>query len=292
MQNSSPDQSIGIKLVDFLGSAIHRLKTVGIESADVDARILTAYGLKLNRAQLLGQSERLLTAEDANLLEALIEQRVHHKSVARIMGEREFWGLNFGLNEATLEPRPDSETLIEATLKLTPDRQKPFRILDLGTGSGCLLLSLLHEFPNATGLGIDIALRAIEQAQGNAEKLGLKTRALFKKNDWLEDIEGRFDIIISNPPYISQKDIFGLMQEVRGFDPLLALDGGEDGYDPYRLLIPQLPKFLNPDGLAVFEVGQGQSRTIVGLLSQAGFKKVDTHQDLGGIPRCVTASIA
>jgi release factor glutamine methyltransferase len=274
-------------LSDYLRDIEKRLSAAGIDNPKLDAQLLVGHVLTLDRTQMFAQAQRMLSADEIKHIDALIERRLKHEPVARIIGEREFWGLPFGLNEATLEPRPDSETLTEAALK---HAKNAARILDLGTGTGCLLLSLLHELPNATGLGIDIAPRAVEQAQKNAERLELDDRAIFKTSNWLEGITGRFDLIISNPPYIPANDIPNLMPDVREFDPRAALDGGKDGLDVYRLLIPQLSNFLNPEGLVIFEVGQGQVQRVSEMFKSAGFQNVSIRNDLGGTARCVAAS--
>ena len=325
-------------LSEILRDAAARLAAADVDNPALDARLLIAHALNCDRAQLLTQDERLLTAEESATIQKLIERRANREPVARILGLREFWGLPFGLNEATLDPRPDSETLVEAALKnhpplaggsklplqfrggVTRDVEKEetpspakttdlpsgkskfllplpqgeralssFRLLDLGTGTGCLLLALLHEWPHATGLGVDIAPRAVEQAQANAKRLGLEDRAAFRANDWLDGTIETFDVIICNPPYIASAEIPALMPEVRDHDPRAALDGGEEGLAIYRLLIPQLPRFLNPQGFAVFEIGQGQAEAVCALFRQAGFRDVSTRRDLGGIERCVAA---
>ncbi len=300
-------------LRETIAAAQTRLAEAGVDNPALDARLLAAHALGLDRAALLTQENRALTEKESAVLEANIARREKREPVGRILGLREFWGLPFSLNEATLEPRPDSETLIEAALALfscchtresgypvsietnrTPacagvtEGTFPARILDLGTGTGCLLLALLHEWPTATGLGIDLAPRAVEQAQENAARLGLETRAHFQTGNWLEGINEKFDLIISNPPYIPAQDIKNLSPEVRDFDPRLALDGGTDGLDPYRRLIPQFPSFLMPQGAALFEVGIGQAEPVAALLRQAGFKDVSVRRDLGGIERCVS----
>jgi release factor glutamine methyltransferase len=290
------------------------LAQAGVDNPALDARLLVAHALGCERVDLVLQSERVLTEDDVTRVEALIARRVKREPVARILGMREFWGLPFGLNEATLEPRPDSETLVETMLALwsgargqqskvpLPLREggrdsaqsklcaQRLRILDLGTGTGCLLLALLHEWPEATGLGVDVAIRAVEQAMENAERLGLAGRAEFRVGDWLEGIDETFDIVVSNPPYIVSGDIPALMPDVREHDPLAALDGGTDGLDVYRHLIPRLPKFLNPNGFAVFEVGQGQAGAVRALFREAGFADITVHKDLGGIERCVAGT--
>jgi release factor glutamine methyltransferase len=271
-------------LAEFLAASTDKLKQADVDNPQLDARVLMSYALKCDGAQILSQSLRVLIPEEINVISWFIERRAAGEPVARIMGKREFWGLDFGLNEATLDPRPDSETLVEAVLELC---QKRKRILDLGTGTGCLLLALLHEMPNAVGVGIDIAPRAVEQAAKNAVALGLGGRAEFRAGDWLTGITEKFDIIISNPPYISTSEIPTLMREVREFDPLCALDGGEDGLACYRLLILQLADYLNPEGLVAFEVGYGQAQHVTDLFRQNGFTSIATHKDLGGIERCV-----
>lgn len=273
-------------LAAVIATAIDRLRQAEIDNPQLDARLLVGHALGLDRTQLLSQSERVLTHEEIAAIDVFLARRSTHESVARIIGKREFWGLDFGMNEATLEPRPDSETLVEAVVGLC---QKKERILDLGTGTGCLLLSLLHDIPDATGLGIDINPRAVEQAAKNAVALNLHTRAEFRIGNWLNNVVGTFDIIVSNPPYIRADEIPSLMREVRGFDPMLALDGGEDGLTPYRLLIPQLKNFLSPQGLIALEFGQGQAPQVAAFLEENGFTKSVTHNDLGGITRCVTA---
>lgn len=277
-------------LSDYQRHIIQKLRAAGIDNPTLDATLLIGHTLNLSRTDLLNHANRLLSAEETIKLDALIARRCRHESVSRILGSRPFWTLQFDLNEATLEPRPDSETLIAATLAVLSDKNAPLSILDLGTGTGCLLLSLLSELPNARGLGIDKAARAVEQATANAALNNLADRASFQTGDWLQGLTERFDIIISNPPYIVRDDIPTLMPEVRDYDPALALDGGPDGLDIYRHLIPQLRNYLNSNGLVVFEVGTGQADDVCALLTQQGFA-TQTHQDLGSIARCITGRL-
>lgn len=294
-----------VLLGSTLRQTIDQLRMQDLTNPELDARLLIGHVLGLDRLQLMLQGERELTPTEIAQITSLINRRAAYEPVARIIGCREFWGLPFGLNEATLEPRPDSETLIEAVLgdlgfgiQDLGDRQKSPnpesripnpRILDLGTGTGCLLLALLHELPDATGVGIDLAPRAVEQAQANAVQLGLESRAKFQLGNWLDGITERFDIIVSNPPYIAQGEIATLMPEVRDHDPLAALDGGTDGLEPYRLIIPHLQHVLSPNGLVAFEVGHTQAAAVTAMLRDAGLTNVTTHQDLGGVARCVLA---
>jgi release factor glutamine methyltransferase len=260
-----------------------KLEQAGIETPAVDARSLIAFALSCDRLQLLTDKDRLLREEEIASIDAIILRRAAREPVARIKGSREFWGLDFTLNEATLDPRPDSETLIETALSL---KEQPTHILDLGTGSGCLLLSLLHEFQTASGLGIDQSSRAIDQAQKNATLLNLSSRATFIQSDWFEKVTGKFDLIISNPPYISSADIETLEPEVKQHDPLAALDGGPQGLDPYKIIIPHARDYLTQMGSLLFEVGINQSADIAALLKEYNFS-VSIHKDLNGIERCV-----
>ncbi len=275
-----------LSLLETIASAQKRLAQASVDNPALDARLLISHALGLDRASLLTQEQRALTQNEETTIEALISRRAGREPVGRILGQREFWGLPFGLNESTLEPRPDSETLVEAALEVLP-QNKPLRLLDLGTGTGCLLLSLLHELPHATGLGIDIAPRAVKQAKTNAAQLGLEDRATFRVGDWLEGVQEKFDLIISNPPYIPTSDINKLDPEVQLFDPKKALDGGEDGLDSYRTLIPLIPSFLRPSGVALFEAGISQAPIVGNLLKKNEFKNVKIIRDLGNIERCV-----
>ncbi|MDE2029159.1 MAG: peptide chain release factor N(5)-glutamine methyltransferase [Alphaproteobacteria bacterium] len=279
-------------LSDVLATATQRLQAAGIDNPSFDARLLIGTALNLDRAQMLARARDGVSAEQHAHIKKLIARREVREPVARILGMREFWGLPFALNEATLEPRPDSETLIETTLKPLADRKtERLRLLDLGTGTGCLLLSLLHELPNASGLGIDLAPRAVEQAVQNAATLGLEKRASFRTGNWLDGIDETFDIIVSNPPYIRTDEIPALMPEVRDHDPRAAHDGGADGLAPYRHLIPQLKNFLNPNGFAIFEVGHDQAQQVAALFAQNSFQNIEIHEDLSGNDRCISAFV-
>lgn len=266
--------------------AIHYLQQAGIENPELEVRWLLCDILHIDRTALFLESSQILSATHIEAITHIMMQRAHRVPVARILGEREFWGLSFGLNEATLEPRPDSETLIETTLHLIQDKDASLRLLDLGTGSGCLLLALLHNLPHATGLGIDIADRALDQARTNAAQLHLAERATFKINHWVENLTEKFDIILSNPPYIPSKDIPFLMPEVRDHDPLIALDGGHDGLVIYRELIPCLPALLKPHGKTVLEVGHDQAEHVASLMAKL-YQSVTITKDLNGLDRCV-----
>ena len=283
-------------LAAFIKDAIDRLARTSVDNPALDARLLIGHVLGLDRAALLAQSARALTNDEEKACHALLDQRAAGKPVSRIVGKREFWRLPFGLNKATLDPRPDSETMIEVLVSLWKTgwgkKEKNERILDLGTGTGCLLLSLLHERPNATGLGVDVTDDAVTQAKKNADALDFEKRATFVQSDWFQNVTGTFDIIVSNPPYIETNTLQTLQREVRLFDPTKALDGGDDGLTPYRLLIPQLARFLNLGGLAAFEIGQSQADAVAAMLQNNNFTTITKHKDLSGIVRVVMGRIS
>lgn len=217
-----------------------------------------------------------------------LKRRLEEEPLSRIRGVREFWSLPFHLNEHTLDPRPDTEVLVEGVLKRVGDlKTDPWSILDLGTGSGCILISLLHELPNATGLGVDINEEALSIARYNATLNGVNSRARFLQGNWGENLTGPFDIIVSNPPYIPLVDKDTLAKGVRSFDPHQALFGGEDGLACYRILAQTIKPLLSPHGFALFEIGVGQREDVETLFQQAGFKTLCTIPDLAGIERVI-----
>jgi release factor glutamine methyltransferase len=228
-------------------------------------------------------------------LRALTARRVRREPMAYVVGEREFWGLPFKVSPAVLVPRPDSETLIEAALALMPGRTEPWRILDLGVGSGCLLLTLLREFPNARGVGMDASAAALTMAATNAEALGVGARASLVSGDWrqpgwAERLGGPFDLLVANPPYIETAAIDGLMPDVARFEPRLALDGGGDGLAAYRAIAEGAAGLVVPGGRVLIEAGEGQAPEISTLLASAGFSVGNSWKDLGGIDRVVAAT--
>jgi release factor glutamine methyltransferase len=249
----------------------------------LEARVLLAHALGLTRNDLIRDSGRLI---DPGRYEALLMRRLAREPIALIIGHREFWSLDFRVSPATLIPRPDSETVIEAALAQFAGRPPPRRILDLGTGTGCLLLSLLTEFPLAFGVGIDLVPDATALAKANATRLGLADRAAFATADWTNSLAGRFDLIVSNPPYIRDADIKTLMPEVGRHEPIRALDGGPDGYNAYRAIIPNLRQHLAPQGCAALELGRGQA-TYVAELARAAGSTASIRVDLAEIPRAI-----
>ncbi len=263
------------------------LAQAGFETAALDARLLLLTALGIAASDLITQPDVPLTPQEAETLAAFARRRLAHEPVARIVGEREFWGLPFRLSPETLVPRPDTETVVETTLSLLPDRRAPLRIVDFGTGSGCILVALLHELPHATGLGIDLSLGALRTARLNARLNGVGDRSLFAVSRWAEALTGTFDLIVSNPPYIASSVIPVLDPEVREHDPRLALDGGPDGLDPYRILLGEAGRLLRPGGLIVVEIGYDQAESLVKLATLHPLEVLRVAHDLSHHPRCI-----
>lgn len=269
-----------------------QLRSAQLDEAEFDARILLGAILGLDLTGLIAQAARRLTETEASQLAGYAQRRIAGEPVARILGTREFWGLPFRLSEATLVPRPDTETVVERALELFREqpRSRQPRIADIGTGSGAILLALLHEIPEAFGVGTDVSLTALNTARDNAAALGLAGRSAFLACSYAAALHGPFDLIVSNPPYIPSGEIPKLSREVREHDPHLALDGGNDGYDAYRALIPQAAEHLAPGGALIVEAGQGQARDIETLMAAAALSlDRPPKADLGGILRAVSA---
>jgi release factor glutamine methyltransferase len=267
---------------DFLQTAALRLQQAGVEDSMREAQLLVGAALGLDGAQLLSGTKDLSLDEEKKI-EDWLRRREKREPLARLQGARGFWNAEFILNEATLEPRPDSETLIETALDLC--KMPPARILDIGTGTGCLLLSLLQEFPESRGVGTDKSEKALEAARANAKTLKLENRAQFICTNWAEGASGAFDLVVSNPPYIASQDIPGLQPEVRDYDPRLSLDGGGDGLFAYRTLAASLRALMNQKALALFEIGEGQEEDVIRIFEGAGWKVAASRRDLADIPR-------
>jgi release factor glutamine methyltransferase len=268
-----------------------RFRAGAIDAPEIDARILVGAALGLDLTGVITAASRLLTSDEAARLDELAGRRLAGEPVARILGEKEFWGLPLHLSAATLVPRPDTETLVELALDIlraAPDPDRRLRIADIGTGSGAILLALLSELPLALGIGTDLSVAALRTARFNAVRLGLAERAHFVACDFMAALSGPFDLVLSNPPYIRTQDIAGLAREVREHDPHQALDGGADGLDAYRALIPQAARLLAPGGSLIVEVGDGQSGDVQGLMTAAGLTwSGPAKADLAGIRRAV-----
>ncbi len=278
----------------MLRDAAVALAAAGIDNVRFEARLLLAHAAGLSAEQLIARGAEPAPAAVAERLRALTARRVLREPMAYILGEREFWGLPFKVSPAVLVPRPDSETLIEAALALMPDRQRPWRILDLGVGSGCLLLTLLREYPAASGVGLELSEEALAVAQANAEALGVDMRARlvlgdWQQPDWQQRLGGPFDLLVSNPPYIEAGAIERLMPEVARFEPRLALDGGPDGLAAYRNIATAAPALMAPDGRVLVESGEGQVTEISRIFASAGLAMEAPWRDLAGIDRVVSA---
>jgi release factor glutamine methyltransferase len=254
----------------------------GLDSSDLDARLLVGHALGLDHTALASKGERQLSADEVSAVSDLATRRLAHEPVARIVGHKEFWGLEFKVTPATLVPRPETETLVEAALAAIPDRSLALRIADFGTGTGALLLALLSEFPNAVGIGTDISISALAVARDNAVRLGVGSRAHFIACDYGSALRGPFDLIISNPPYIPSVDIAGLASEVRNYDPRRALDGGARGLDGYRAVVAHAGRLLAPEGIVVVELGPGQASSVAALMGKGGIVADAPKPDLSG----------
>lgn len=279
---------MSVTLAEALRAAAARLTAAGLPAARLDSRVLAGEAFGLSRESLLARDDQRLRPEDLARLDDLVARRIAGEPTARLLGRQEFWSLEFALGPDTLIPRADSETVVEAALAGVTDRAAPLRLIDFGTGSGCLLLALLSELPKATGLGIDASAETLAVAARNAERLGLAARAAFQLGDWGQGLSGPFDLIVSNPPYIRDGEIAGLAPEVARFEPRRALAGGADGLDCYRALAPDIARLLAPGGLAVLEVGQGQADAVEAILAATGLKPASRRADLAGIDRAIS----
>lgn len=273
-------------LDSLVAEAAGVLAAAGFEEPRRQARRLVASALAISRTELFSCSDRPVDASQAGRLRAMLGRMVEHEPLSRILGQREFWGLDFALSSATLDPRPETETVVEAVLRRKPNRSAPLRILDLGTGTGCLLLALLGEYREATGCGIDLSEGAVRTAVRNAARLGLAARARFLVGNWAAAVSGRFDAVVANPPYIATEDLRFLPQEVARYDPRQALDGGEDGLMPYRAIAAALPRLLAPEGIFACEIGVDQADPVGAILTANGLSCDGIEKDLGGIARC------
>lgn len=273
-------------LAGAIRTVAQQLAAAGIDEARGEARLLAGAATGLDNAAIIAHPERKLSSTESERLAAFAQRRGRREPISRILGWREFWSLRFALGPGTLDPRPDSETLIAAALE-SAERTRPLSVLDLGTGSGCLLLALLSELPEANGLGVDLNPEALAVAVANAKSLGLASRSRFVLGDWGEGLKGRFDLIACNPPYIPAGEIAQLAPEVAKFDPPLALAGGADGLDAYRRLSGDLPRLLAGAGRAFVEIGAGQEASAGAILARGGLSLLGQRADLSGTPRCL-----
>jgi release factor glutamine methyltransferase len=265
-----------------------RLRAVGADSPELDARVLLRQVTGHEDAWLIANPDAEIDRTALQGYAELLERRERREPVSQIVGEREFWSRTFRVTADVLTPRPDTETLIETVLSRIEDRDAPLRILDLGTGSGCIALTLLAECPNATALGVDASPAALEVAAFNADALGVSERVEWRETDWCEGIEGPFDVIVSNPPYIAGYELQHLDPEVREFEPNMALDGGADGMAAYRRIIPSLKRLGTEDSVIAFELGLGQARGVAALGRVAGLRIAEIDQDIARRARVIS----
>lgn len=264
-----------------------RLAEAGVDTPDLDARVLMTEALRLDPTEIVTEGRAPVEAADVARIEALLTRRLAGEPVARILGRREFWSLSFDLSPETLVPRPDTETLVLAALELLAGTPTP-RLLDLGTGTGAILAALLSERPDARGIAVDVSPAAARTARDNLARLGLSDRSAVLVGDWAEALNARFDLVVSNPPYIPASHIATLDLDVRAHDPHAALDGGTDGLDAYRRIVAALPRLLKPRGCAVLELGIGQEADVAALARGAGLEVTGpARRDLGGISRAL-----
>ena len=266
-----------------------RLAKAGIEDARAEAWLLVAAATGRERAALVAGADDALDSEAQALLDEMLTRRLRHEPMAYILREKEFWSLLLAVAPGVLIPRPETESVVEAALDAVPDRQAGLRVLDLGTGSGCLLLALLSELPNATGIGVDASGEALAMAESNARRLGLARRATFLQGAWGRGLDGAFDLIVGNPPYVREADWGSLQPEIRDFEPAAALLAGPDGLDAYRALAPDVLRLLATHGGLVLEIGFGQGDAVTAILAAHGLDVVGRRRDLAGIERALVA---
>lgn len=274
---------------DLLSQAAQQLLQAGIESPKLDARVLLAYALGI-ASQDVATGQRSISDSDRSVFQGLLERRLAREPLAYITGVKEFWSLEFDVGPGVLIPRPETELMLEETERLYRKHDAPLEALDLGTGSGAILISFLKCYPRATGMGIDASDVALGWAMRNAEKHDVDERSRFRKGNWAQGIDESFDLIFANPPYIDAADMASLSPDVGRHEPHDALKGGPDGLDAYRTLAPQIAGRLKPGGHALVEMGKGQTEAVKAVLEAAGLKVERILDDLAGIPRCAVAA--
>jgi release factor glutamine methyltransferase len=278
---------MSLTLVQAWTRAKARLEAAGIEGPVIDARLLVEAASGAARADIIGDPHRMLSPDQAQTLEDYLQRRERREPVSHILGRKGFWKIMLSVNGQVLTPRPDTETVVERALSAFPDGSA-FSMLDLGVGSGAILLAILAERPAAKGLGVDVSEEALAVARENAANLGLASRVVLLRGDWTRGLgDAGFDLVVSNPPYIPSGDIEGLEPEVSRHEPRLALDGGTDGLDAYRLLAPEILRVLKPGGRFFVEIGYDQSQAVGALFKDAGAAQVATAQDLAQRDRVV-----
>jgi release factor glutamine methyltransferase len=285
-------QAVGARLGTVetaINQAASILSAAGFDEPRRRARRLIGAALGRTAAEIFAHPEYRIGPSEQGRIVRFLDRVVAREPLSRVLGTREFWGLELALSADAFDPRPETETVVETVLARLPDRRLPYRFLDLGTGSGCLLLALLSEYPAATGIGVDRAPGAAATARENAGRLGLAARAAFIAGDWADAVAGSFDAVVSNPPYIATGTIPALPPEVREYDPHRALDGGIDGLAAYRAIAGQLPRLLSPGGLFAAEIGAGQGPAVSAILGSQGLVVDALVADLAGTARCILA---
>jgi release factor glutamine methyltransferase len=276
-----------VKAAEALREGVARLRAAGVPDAPRDARLLLAWAMSIPAERLTLRLEDGLEPAVLERFTSLISQREQRRPVSQIIGQRLFWGRPFVVTREVLDPRPETEVLIAASL------EGPFhRLADLGTGSGAILLTLLCERPAASGIGVDLSDEALDVARENAHLHGLDDRVAFVRSDWLASLSGRFDLIVSNPPYVSQAEFASLSPEVRHWEPTMALTPGGDGLDAYRIIVAGIARHLSPGGRLIFEIGPSQADAVLGMLSNAGFSGLEVRKDLDGRDRMLLARMS
>ncbi len=278
-------------LANLIAEAAGKLAAASIENARREARLLLGHATGLRQEAMISDPDLAIDEARADAFRAIVDRRCNREPMSHILGQRQFWDLTFMVNADVLDPRPETETVVEEVHDRLPDRNGGFCFADFGTGSGCLLLTLLSCYPKAEGIGIDASSAACDMARNNAEALALSGRAAIVHGDWNSILLGcgaDIDCLVANPPYIPTADIAALEPEVAGYEPHIALDGGADGLNAYRVIIPTAFDALKPGGLIVLEVGQGQADTVLSMLHSAGFTETAMRRDLSAIDRVVS----
>lgn len=277
-------------LVQAWNAAKARLQAAGVDGPVIDARLLVEAAAGASRTDIIADPRRVLTEEQAATLESFIARRERREPVSHILGRKGFWKIMLQVTADVLTPRPDTETLVELVLRDLPEA-KPFSVLDLGVGSGAILLAILAERPAGKGLGVDVSDEALAVARENAANLGLAGRVALLRGDWTRGLgDASFDLVVANPPYVRSAEIAGLAPEVRDHEPRLALDGGPDGLDAYRELAPEILRVLKPGCPFAVEIGFDQSTEVEALFKAAGAEAVATHKDLANRDRVVAGA--
>lgn len=279
-------------LVSLWTEVRRRLEAAGIDTPVLDARLLLEAGAGVSRLEIVTDPRRMVSEAQVEAVHALTARREAREPVSHIIGRKHFWTLDLGVTRDVLTPRPETEFVVEAGLQALLPADAPHRILDLGAGSGAIVLALLKERPNTTAIAVDVSEAALEVVRRNAEQLGVSDRLDIRQGHWAKDIDERFDLVVSNPPYIPTADIDGLAPEVSRFEPRLALDGGADGLVAYRIIIASLPRLLKPGATFALEVGLGQAESVAAMAEAAGLSTDEPRRDLAGIPRVVVGHAA